>query len=373
LMTVIGSFAVSNQLMHESGLLTVTVLGVALANQKYVTVEHIMHFKENLKILLISSLFILLAARIEMSTLMKIGSQSILFLLVLVLVGRPLSVFISTAFSNLKFKERLLVSGFAPRGIVAAASASVFALRLEEAGNPDAALFVPNVFLVIVGTVLIYGLSALPFARKLGLTDVNPQGVLFIGANDFARSMATALSSKGFKVLLVDTNRSLVRLAKNAQLPIIQGNVLSESTLEDADLEGIGKVFAVTPNSEVNSLALVHLSPQFTNERSYHLPISINKKTSGDTKEVPGAIARRTLFGDEYTYERLAQMLREGGQIKITGISAEFTAEHFKAQYGDRAVVLAVITENNLLEPISMDYRPKFKAGSSLVSIVMPA
>lgn len=372
LMTVIGSFALSNSLMHESGLLTVTVLGVALTNQKFVKVEHILHFKENLQVLLISSLFILLAARIDMATLEKIGSQSVLFLLVLIVIGRPLAVLVSTAFSKLNLKEKLFVSGLAPRGIVAAASASVFALRLEEYQHPDAALFVPNVFLVIVGSVLIYGLAALPLARKLNLTDVNPQGVLFIGANPFARSLAEALFKRGFKVLLVDTNRGLIRQAKAASLPVIYGNVLSERTLEDADLEGIGKVFAMTPNSEVNSLALVHLAPQFTNERSYHLPISLNKKTAGDTEEVPGALAKRTLFGDEYTFEKLDEMIRDGAQIKVTNISTEFSWEDYKNQYGSRAITLALITESKQLEPISLDYKPKVKAGSAVVSLVMP-
>ncbi|MFM9874599.1 MAG: cation:proton antiporter [Fimbriimonadaceae bacterium] len=373
LMTVIGSFVASNLAMHESGLLTVTVLGIALANQKFVKVDHILHFKENLQVLLISSLFILLAARIDMSTLQKIGSQSVFFLLVLILIGRPLAVFISTAFSKIQWRERVFLACLAPRGIVAAASAAVFALRLEESGNLDASLFVPNVFLVIMGTVLIYGLAALPLARKLNLTDINPQGVLFIGANEFARGLAEALSSKGFKVLLVDANRNLIRRTRAVGLPVIQGNVLSERTLEEADLEGIGKVFAMTPNSEVNSLALVHLAPQFTNERSYHLPISLNKNTAGDTSEVPESLAKRTLFGDEYTYERLDEMVRDGGHIKVTNISAEFTWESFKEEYNDRAILLAVITENNHLEPVSLDYKPKVKAGASVVTLVMPS
>lgn len=373
LMTVIGSFAASNAWMHESGLLTVTVLGVALANQKFVKVDHILHFKENLQVLLISSLFILLAARIEMATLQKIGSQSVLFLLALVLFGRPLSVLVSTAFSQLELKERLFISAMAPRGIVAAASAAVFALRLEELNHPMASLFVPNVFLVIMGTVLIYGLSALPIAKKLQLTDVNPQGVLMIGAGQFARELSSSLMSKGFKVLLVDTNWGHVRQARAANLPVIQGNVLIERTLQDADLEGIGKVFAMTPNSEVNSLALVHLAPQFTNERSYHLPISLTKKPgieSNGKSEITDAIAKRTLFGEEMTADHLERLVQNGGQVKVTNITEEFTMDDFRAQYGDRAIPLAVITESKLLEPVSLDYQPKLKAGSAVVSLI---
>lgn len=365
LMTVIGSFAASNSLVHESGLLTVTVLGVVLANQKFVKVSHILHFKENLQILLISTLFILLAARIEMGTLQKIGSQSVIFLIVLIALVRPVAVLLSTLASKLNWAERGLVSGMAPRGIVAAASASVFALRLEEIGHPDADLFVPNVFLVIVGTVLVYSLGSLPLAKRLNQTDINPQGVLFIGANEVSRMMAKALQAKGFKVLLIDSNHGLVRQAKAAGLPVLQGNVLADRTIESIDLEGIGKVFAMTPNVEVNSLALVHLAPHFTNERSYHLA-----GKAGPSGEVPGSFTKRTLFGDECTFEYLDSLLRDGHEVKTTKLSTEFSWEDFLLQHGEQSILLAVVTDGKLLEPVSNDYRPKPKAGSTVIALI---
>lgn len=373
LMTVIGSFTASNMAQHESGLLTVTVMGVALTNQKWVNVEHVLEFKENLQVLLISSLFILLAARIELGTLQKIGSQSVIFLLILILLGRPISVFLSTIFSKLKFNEKVLLACLAPRGIVAAASASVFALRLEEINHPDAALFVPNVFLVIVGTVLIYGITALPLARRLKLTDSNPQGILFVGATQFVIDLAEVLKGKGIAVLLIDTNWGHVRRAKAKGIPVIQGNILTEKALEDADLEGIGKIFAMTPNNEVNSLALVQHGPQFTKERSYHL--SASKRLNGEKgheSEISESLTKRTLFGQQYTFAEIDSMIHDGGKVKATNISKEFTYDQFKEQYRDRAILLAVLTDAKVLSPVTVDYQPKPKPGDTLINLVLP-
>ncbi len=369
LMVVIGSFAASNLIQHESGLLTVTVMGVALANQKFVKVEHILEFKENLQVLLIASLFVMLSARIEPATLGKIGSQSLLFLAVLVFIGRPASVFISTIFSNLNLKEKLFLSFLAPRGIVAAAVSSVFALELMERGIADADLFVPNVFFIIVGTVLIYGLGAGIVARKLGLADADPQGVLFIGSNPFSIAFGQALKEKGFKVLLVDTNWENVRNARVASLEAIHGNVLNEKKSEELDLEGIGKLIATTPNHEVNTLSLISLGPQFGSERSYQMAQPATDKGVKKGHDSHGA---RIFVNSSMGFEKLNNSISSGASIKVTGISKEFDSEKFLAQYGERAIPLAIITDNKKLQPFSDDYQPKLKAGVSVVFMLLP-
>ncbi len=184
LAVVIGIFTASNLIQADSGLLAATVMGILLANQNVVSIRHIMEFKENLRVLLISSLFILLAARIEMNSLSQIASiGSLGFLLVLMLAARPLSVLVSTARSKVSWPERTFLSCLAPRGIVAAAVASVFALRLAEAGYPQAELLIPLTFMVIVVTVAIYGLTAAPLAQRLKIAQPNPQGALIIGGH----------------------------------------------------------------------------------------------------------------------------------------------------------------------------------------------
>lgn len=170
----VGAFVASNLLQADSGLLAVTLMGIILANQKTVGVRHIIEFKENLRVLLISFLFILLAASLDMDSFSLIGWNSLWFLAALMLLARPLAVFLSTLKSDLSWRERLFLAWLAPRGIVAAAVASVFAFRLLEAGHPQAELLVPVTFIVIAGTVAIYGLSVSPLARRLKVAQPNP-------------------------------------------------------------------------------------------------------------------------------------------------------------------------------------------------------
>ena len=197
------SFTASNIVQPESGLLTVTVLGIVLANQKSVSVKHILEFKENLRVLIISVLFIVLSGRIESSRLIDALPAGIALLIALIVVVRPLSVFISNLFSkDLNFSEQLFLSFLAPRGIVAAAVTSIFALEFKHVivdklvdFDPvlnaellaQSKMMEPVVFIVIVGTVTFYGLLAAPLARILGVSKKDPTGVLFAGASPWAR------------------------------------------------------------------------------------------------------------------------------------------------------------------------------------------
>ncbi len=239
LAVVIGIFTASNLIQADSGLLAATVMGILLANQNVVSIRHIMEFKENLRVLLISSLFILLAARIEMNSLSQIASiGSLGFLLVLMLAARPLSVLVSTARSKVSWPERTFLSCLAPRGIVAAAVASVFALRLAEAGYPQAELLIPLTFMVIVVTVAIYGLTAAPLAQRLKIAQPNPQGALIIGGHAWARDIALSLKKEGFNVLVADANRAHISTARMAGLDTFYANMLSQYARDEIELGG---------------------------------------------------------------------------------------------------------------------------------------
>ncbi|MDW2111052.1 cation:proton antiporter, partial [Vibrio sp. 2089] len=153
LMVVLGVFSVSNHIESEAGLLTVTVMGMWLANAKDINIQQILHFKEHLTILLITGLFIFLAARISLDDFAALGSGALLLFVFMQLVSRPLSIFLSTMRSNLNLKDKLFLSWVAPRGIVAASISSLFAIKLTEYGVDGASLLVPMTFMVIIGTV----------------------------------------------------------------------------------------------------------------------------------------------------------------------------------------------------------------------------
>ncbi len=367
LMVVIAVFTISNILRHESGLLTVTVMGIVLASQSTVKVRHIIEFKENLRVLLISGLFILLAARLDTSDINYLSLKSLVFLAVLVTIVRPASVFASTLGSELKWRERLFISLMYPRGIVAAAVASVFALGLTEAGHPQAEMLVPLTFMVIVGTVAVYGLGARFAARWLGVEQPSPQGVLIVGAHPWAVLIAKALMSEGFRVLVTDTNWYKVRAARMEGVPVYYGSILSESIFQEIDLEGIGKLLAITPNDSVNSLAALHFEDEFSSSEVYQLrPQGEDTASTGAPKHLHG----RYLFGPDIDYQYLARRFAKGAVIKKTNITEEFGFDSFRKMYGEEAVPLFLITEDRRLVVFTTDMEITPKPGQTILSLV---
>ena len=260
---VIGVFTVCDLVQPESGLLAVTIMGIVLANTKWLYLEEILDFKESLSILIISGLFIILSARMDMGLFAQAGWQSILVLFALIVFARPVGVFLSTISSNLNWRERALIGWIAPRGIIAAAIAPLFALKLEMKGAVDASLLSSLVCIVIVGTVVLQSLTARRLARLLDTSEPEPKGVLIVGANRLARAIGKALQEIGFKVMLADTNWDNVRKARMEGLKTFFGNVVSEHADRHMDLVGIGKLLAVTKRPTLNALASIRFRREF--------------------------------------------------------------------------------------------------------------
>ena len=369
LMVVVAAFTASNLLQTDSGLLAVTVMGIVLANQKTVSVRHIIEFKENLRVLLIASLFILLAARLEISdlTIINLGSL-VVFLGILMLIARPLSVALSTLGSELNLRERLFMSWLAPRGIVAAAVASVFALRLAEAGHPQAELLVPLTFTVIVATVAIYGLSTPPVARQLKIAEPNPQGVLIIGSHTWARAIANALQEEGYKVLTVDANWANISAARMAGISTFYANILSQYALDEIELGGMGHLIALTSDDEFNSLAVLQLANTFGQSAVYQLPSESDEK--GHKGKVSRHLRGRLLFGSAITYAYLTARFATGAVIKTTSLTEEFDYNAFQMHYGETAVPLFLIDQNDNLVIFTVNNPPKPKPGQKLISLI---
>ncbi|HEY5641193.1 MAG TPA: cation:proton antiporter, partial [Dehalococcoidia bacterium] len=191
---VVGVTTVCDTIQDESGLLAAVVMGVVLANQRLATVRHIIYFKENIRVLLLAGLFVVLAARLSFDDVEAVGFEGLIFIALMIVVVRPLSVFASAAGSALSWQERLFLSGIAPRGVVAASVASIFAIGLAEEGINDANQLVPLVFGTVVGTVAVYGVFSPLLARRLGLARSNPQGVVIVGAHEWAREIASVLA-----------------------------------------------------------------------------------------------------------------------------------------------------------------------------------
>lgn len=375
LAAVLGAFMLSDLAQHESGLATVTLLGIALANQKQVTIEHISKFKESLGVLLLGGLFIVLAGRLEAGDLISLGWGGLLFVVVMMLVVRPLSVMLATLRSPLEWKERLFLSWLAPRGVVAAAVSGVFALQLSllppSPIQMDAAQLEPTAFFLIVVTVLVYGLTAKPLARRLDVADPEPQGVLIAGASPLARALGTALVEAELLVRLVDSHREDVAAARMAGLQTQHGNILSESLQEDLDLSGLGRLLAVTSSDETNALAAIAFSGTFDRANVFQLPTprADKRKTGAGGKN---RSAGRRLFSPEATYEELSRRVAAGAVIKKTLLTAEFDYTAFRQQYGGRAIVLFVVGKTGQLTICATDDPPAPVPGQKLISLIEP-
>ncbi len=370
LVLVITAFLVSNYFQAESGLLAVTIMGLALDNQKQVSIKHIVQFKENLRVLIISSLFILLAARLQFSDFTRFTVSSVIFIAVLIFGVRPLSIWVATLGSDLKWREKLFISWVAPRGIVAAAIASIFGLELSAIAFPQAEYLSPLVFLVIVSTVAVYGLTAAPVARWLKLAQSNPQGIFIMGAHSWACEIAKVLLDKNFKVALIDTNRVKISKARLEGIPAYHGNVLAEHTLDEIDLDGIGRFFALTSNDEANSLAALNFSELFESQEVYQLAPSGLKKGEESDKSSPKYLRGRTLFGDGLNYNYLNNRFMTGWTIKSTKLSEEFDYSTFQTHYNDSAIPLFLVTENEQLLVFTADEKQEPKAGQTIIALV---
>jgi len=373
LVLVMLIFAVSNQLQHEAGLLATTIMGLVVANQNQVVVRHVIAFKENLRVLLLALLFILLSARLDLEQIRAIDMRAVGFVLVLVLLVRPLSVWLSTLGTSMPRNERLLLAWVAPRGIVAAAITSVFASEMVEAGYEDAALMVPVMFLVIASTVALYGLTAAPLARWLGVSQPEPKGLLLAGAHPFARMLAKSLMEGGVDTLLVDRNWSNVSAARLEGLQVQHGDILEEGLLDESVSRGLGRILALTPNQKINSLAAMHFSELLEHKDIYQLCEPRSATLGQAQMEIPRHLRGRTLFGEHCSMEEIERRLEEGYRLKLTPLTPTFGWAEYQEKYGQKGMPMMVLRDGKVEGIWTTDEQPRPSAGARILGLVPPA
>ncbi|MBB3226346.1 NhaP-type Na+/H+ or K+/H+ antiporter [Luteibacter sp. Sphag1AF] len=349
LAAVLGAFGVSNYVAHESGLLAVTIMGIALGNMRGVHVDDIMDFKEHLTTLLVSSLFIMLAARLGWPLPPGILFAGIAIFLVAQFLIRPLSVVISSVGSGLTWRERALIAWVAPRGIVAASVSALFALRLEKAGMAGADRLVPLVFLLIIGTVVFQSATARPIARWLGVAEPEPRGVLIFGADEVALEIARALQQAGdFRVVVADDDWNGIRRARMDGITTFFGNPASQAADRKLDLTGVGHLLAMSTHRELNSLVSVHYRETFGRDKVYRLR-NLSPEESHGRASLAGSLLAPALFAEDMTHARFGELLHEGWHIKSTRLTETFDWPHFIEQYGSRTVLLFGVDDKQQL------------------------
>lgn len=363
-------FTLSNAIEHESGLLTVTILGVALANWPKFPRDHILEFNESLTILLISVLFIVLAARVDLSALVGVGAGGVLVLLVVMLIARPLAVFVSAHNSVLTLNEKLMISWIGPRGIVAAAISSLFAIKLQNYQVEGYDKLVPLVFLIIIGTVLIQGLGAKLVGTLLGVREPINNGVLIIGSNPVALAVAESLNKEGFEVVVADSHYTNLSKVRMAGIRTYFGNPVSEDAERNLDLIGIGHLFAMSTDKELNTLSELYYKHEFGSQHIYRLQLSAEQGVS-ERSQKQHQFASQLLFGDEVTYAHLASMLSRQARIKTTNLTENYTYEQYLAD-NPQAVPMLTVDKKNNLHIITRQTKPKDLQDVKLLSLVEP-
>ncbi len=368
---MLGVYALSNEIAHESGLLTVTIMGIWMANMKQVDVESILEFKESLSVLLISALFIILAARIEFSAIANLGWGLAVVLAILMLVARPLSIFISAIGTSLNWREKLFLSWIAPRGIVAAAVSALFAFQLQNNGFAGGETLVPLVFMLIIATVTVQSLTARPLAKLLGVAEPPEFGFLIIGANTVARMIAVELTKHEVPVVLADSSWENVRLARMENLQVYFGNPVSEHAANQLDLTGIGNLLVISPYKHMNSLATYHFLDWFGDHNSVY-SLSEGEQDQKARYQTAEKIQRTRGLFDGVSYAKLASLASQGYTVKTTQLSDAFNYQNFLDKHQNQALVLFVLDSKDHITPVKSMDTLKPDNESTLISLVPP-
>ncbi|WP_298478352.1 sodium:proton antiporter [uncultured Maribacter sp.] len=308
-------FVTSDVFAHESGLLAVVVMGLVLGNINLPNLKELLYFKESLSVLLISILFILLAANINIRDLELIYNwKTVALFAVIIFIVRPLGVFLSTQGSNLKLNEKLFISWVGPRGIVAAGIASLFGSKLLAKGEAGAEYITPLVFMIVLGTVLLNATTARLFAKLIGVFLKKSEGILIIGGSNVSRLIANYLLKNGRHVVLIDNNQTNVEKAKKAGLEALVANIYSDSLMDNIELNDMGYLMALTGNSDINKFAINKFQKQFGENGAFRL-------VSSDEMNKPENNPKEGLFSLSDDFIKLTEAAREFptiNEIEIT-------------------------------------------------------
>jgi NhaP-type Na+/H+ or K+/H+ antiporter len=312
LMVVVGAVVGADLIREDTGFVAATTMGIALANQDVLDVSRVLEFQGRIVQLLIGVLFVMISASVTPSQVSSVLLGALALLAVMVLVIRPLVVALGTWGSELEARERALMAWLAPRGIVAGATASAFGPELAKLGVGGAGKVLPITFVAIFGTVIVYGLTAAPVARRLHVVSVRANVVLVVGGHPWALSIASALKRAGLQVR-VWTGRAEEQAAARADgLDAGQGQLGVDLATREIELEGITDALLLTESDDFNALAAFELRQELGHDHVHQLA------ARGELlNATPGYAQGRTLFDEDISYLELQRRF-EAGERAVT-------------------------------------------------------
>ena len=378
LLFVVAMVVGADLLRDDSGLITGLVIGAILVNRpprgtvpQGVAIQQaklLRSWRERIGTLttfLIGILFIILSARVTPHQIAQIGWVSIAFVAVLVVLGRPLAVALSTFGSSFAWRERAFIAWMAPRGIVAAATSSTFALGLSQAGIGGGAQdLIPITFIVIVATALIYGLSGGPVARALGVARTGPGGVLLIGSSPVGRAIGRALQARGLTVVLWTANQEHARAAEADGLTMFKGDPTQDATeTAPSDLDGLDYALAVGDDEALNAMVATDLSEYFGRGHVFQLAVS-ERRAAGFLARVP------ILFDPSATHQELLTRIEAGGEISVAEpAGAKGGGTDRRAGLGANGIAMFVLTPGKELDVVVAGDRTELHQGQELIGL----
>ncbi len=363
---VLGVFAASNELLDESGLLAVTLMGAILGNANLPSIGELRRFKEHIAVLLVSGVFVILAATLDSSMLALLDWRAIAFVVVIMLIARPVAIMLSLAGTNLSTAEKGLIAWVGPRGVVAVAVSGFFGVKLANLGFEDGAAIAPLAFALVFATVVIQGFSVSAVARRLGLVSTDIPGVLIVGASNWTAQLAKALQKVEIPVLVADKSWSNLRKLRLQDIPTWYGEILSETAEHTIDLNRFGTIIAATENDSYNALICTDFGPEFGRTNVFQLGRS--KDGGDDPHGLPVTLGGRKLFASGVSFATLEARSYAGWVFTHTRLTDEFTQEDYRDKRVEDTELLADLTKDKTISFSTVNERPKAGPGDVLIS-----
>ncbi|MDX8398080.1 MAG: cation:proton antiporter [Mariprofundaceae bacterium] len=292
-----GIYLLANSISEQAGLMAVLMAGASIQRMKIPDIQRLRHFKGSLSILLISVLFVLLAASLDLSLLSAYLWQGLVIFILLAVLARPLATWLSCLGSKLNRGQIQYLAMMAPRGVVVAAITSLFATSLHHAGQEETDILVALVYIIIIVSVFIYGFSARPLSRKLHVDGGSDRSVLIIGGGQMGAELGRTLCSDR-EVRFLDLNGEVVNNLQHAGFTAIRGNALDPLYMEVVHAEEVSAVLVMTGSSDHNLLIAALAKEQF------HVPevyVALQEDSHDKHSQLIHNIQAKRLFAKPYT------------------------------------------------------------------------
>lgn len=370
MVTLLIGYEASQLVLEESGLLTVTVMGLTIANARLASLSEIKRFKEIITVLLVSGVFILLTATLDAEAVAALDWSVAAYVAAMLFVVRPATVFLATIGTELTFNERLLAAWIAPRGVVAVAVAGLFGAALTDAGSPDGAKMTAIAFAMVFATVLLHGFTLSPMARALGLASAKQAGVLFVGGGPFVAALGQRLKEADLPVLIADQAWAALREARQAGVSTFYGEILSETAEHSIDFSPYGKLVAGTVNDSYNTLVCTDFAPEIGRSNVYQIyPL---RDLGSERLAVSHTLGGQPLFTSDLTGLEIRRRMSAGWRVKVTKITEQFGLDEALTENGE-AVLLGVIRPKGALDFAQPEKKLELGPGDRAILFARPS